>query len=76
MADRSDRKFRSRDSDSFSSRSAMDEPPNSRLFIVCSKQLTEDDFRAAFSKFGEIEEIWVVKDRTTGERKGRFKRYK
>lgn len=47
-----------------------EDPPYSRLFIVGSKQLTEDDFRNAFSKFGEIEEIWVVKDRQTGERKG------
>lgn len=68
MAERS--RFRSRDSDSFSSRSGMDEPPNSRLFIVCSKQLTEEDFKEAFSRFGDIEEIWVVKDRTSGERKG------
>lgn len=49
-----------------------DDPPYSRLFIVGSKQLSEDDFRGAFSKFGEIEEVWVVKDRHTGERKGRF----
>lgn len=69
MADRS--RFRSRDSDSSSSRTGMEEPPNSRLFIVCSKQLTEEDFRDAFSKFGEIEEIWVVKDRNSGERKGK-----
>lgn len=47
-----------------------DEPPYSRLFIIGSKQLAEEDFRGAFSKFGEIEEIWVVKDRQTGERKG------
>ena len=36
-----------------------------------TKQLTEDDFREAFSKYGDIEEIWVVKDRQTGERKGK-----
>ena len=50
--------------------SKQDEPPNSRLFIVCGKSVTEDDFREAFHKFGTIEEIWMVKDRTTGEPKG------
>lgn len=70
MADRVDRRNRLKDSEG--SRSGTDEPPNSRLFIVCSKQLTEDDFRSSFSRFGEIEEIWVVKDRSTGDRKGKF----
>lgn len=51
-------------------RNTSDDPPNSRLFIVSNKTLTEDDFREAFAKFGNIEEIWVVKDRQTGERKG------
>lgn len=48
----------------------QDDPPNSRLFIVCGKSVTEEDFREAFHKFGTIEEIWMVKDRTTGEPKG------
>ncbi|KAK7793770.1 hypothetical protein R5R35_000965 [Gryllus longicercus] len=48
----------------------LDDPPNSRLFIVCSKNITEDDFRTAFEKFGTIEEVWVVKDKTSGEPKG------
>ncbi|XP_067006548.1 RNA-binding protein 45 [Anabrus simplex] len=48
----------------------IDDPPNSRLFIVCSKNITEEEFRSAFEKYGSIEEIWVVKDRTTGEPKG------
>lgn len=65
MADR-----RSSFGDYKSSNTNYDDPPYSRLFIVGSRQLTEDDFRSAFSRFGEIEEIWVVKDRQTGERKG------
>lgn len=68
MADRNDRRSRLREGDAF--KSGSDEPPNSRLFIVCGKQLTEEDFRSVFSKYGEIEEIWVVKDRNTGDRKG------
>lgn len=66
MADRGDR----RHSYGETKVSNLEDPPNSRLFIICSKQLSEEDFRNAFSKFGEIEEIWVVKDRQTGERKG------
>ena len=40
-----------------------DDPPNSRLFIVCGKSITEDDFKEAFEPFGVIEEIWVLKDK-------------
>jgi len=59
-----------RDSHPSLKESKQDEPPNSRLFIVCGKSVTEDDFREAFHKYGTIEEIWMVKDRTTGEPKG------
>ncbi|GFG33000.1 hypothetical protein Cfor_09657 [Coptotermes formosanus] len=48
----------------------LDDPPNSRLFIVCNKSITEEEFRNAFKKYGTIEEIWVVRDRNTGEPKG------
>lgn len=48
----------------------LDEPPNSRLFIVCNKSITEEEFRSAFEKYGTIEEIWVVRDRNTGDPKG------
>ncbi|XP_058457344.1 RNA-binding protein 45 [Malaya genurostris] len=47
-----------------------DIPPMSRLFIICSKTVTEDNLREHFAKFGEIEEIWIVKDRQSGETKG------
>jgi len=47
-----------------------DDPPNSRLFIVCGKQITEDQFKETFGSFGTIEEVWMVKDRTTQEPKG------
>ncbi|EFA04331.1 RNA-binding protein 45 isoform X1 [Tribolium castaneum] len=62
MTDRSDRRS--------SLSSNLDEPPNSRLFIIGSKLLCEDDFRKAFEEFGNIEEIWMVRDRQTGESKG------
>lgn len=47
-----------------------DGPPMSRLFIICNKGHTEEQFREKFSTFGEIEDIWVVKDKQTGESKG------
>lgn len=47
-----------------------DDPPNSRLFIVCGKQITEEQFRESFGLYGKIEEVWVLKDRVTGEPKG------
>ncbi|KAK3860302.1 hypothetical protein Pcinc_033632 [Petrolisthes cinctipes] len=53
-----------------SKESKYDDPPHSRLFIVCGKSITEEDFRESFSKYGTIEEIWVVKDRNTEEPKG------
>uniref|UniRef100_A0A2M4BJK6 Putative developmentally regulated rna-binding protein n=1 Tax=Anopheles marajoara TaxID=58244 RepID=A0A2M4BJK6_9DIPT len=51
-------------------KSPADIPPMSRLFIICSKSVTEDNLREHFEKFGDIEEIWIVKDRSTGEGKG------
>eukprot|EP00117_Sycon_ciliatum_P043674 scpid51784/ scgid31593/ RNA-binding protein 45; Developmentally-regulated RNA-binding protein 1; RNA-binding motif protein 45 len=45
-------------------------PPHSRLFVVCGKGRTSDDLRPVFEKYGTIEDIFVVKDRQTGESKG------
>lgn len=47
-----------------------DDPPMSRLFIICNKTNSEEEFRESFSKFGTIEEIWIVKDKVSGEHKG------
>lgn len=53
---------------------SYEDPPHCRLFIIGPKNLSEDDFRKAFQDFGQIEEIWSVKDRATGEKKGSIKR--
>ena len=45
-------------------------PANSRLFILCSRHCTEDMFQKEFSQFGNIEDVWVVKDKRTNENKG------
>lgn len=46
------------------------EPPNSRLFILCSKNLNESDLQQAFDRYGNVEDIWIVKDKNTNESKG------
>lgn len=50
--------------------SNLDTPPFSRLFIIGPKSLTEDDFRKHFMEYGTIEELWMVKDKASGEYKG------
>uniref|UniRef100_A0A8C6NUF7 RNA binding motif protein 45 n=1 Tax=Nothobranchius furzeri TaxID=105023 RepID=A0A8C6NUF7_NOTFU len=45
-------------------------PPNSRLFLVASRCTTEDELRERFSKFGEVQGVWLVKDKQTKEPKG------
>ncbi|XP_062303378.1 RNA-binding protein 45 [Osmerus eperlanus] len=48
----------------------LDDPPNSRLFLVTSRSVSEDVIRDHFSVFGDIQGIWVVKDKQTKESKG------
>ncbi|XP_072292685.1 RNA-binding protein 45 isoform X2 [Eucyclogobius newberryi] len=58
--------------DSSSNRGAenLDDPPNSRLFIVSSRTVTEEQIRDSFSAYGDIQGIWVVKDKNTKESRG------
>lgn len=58
------------DSGSNSGRIDVDNPPFSRVFVVCSKRHTSEDMRAAFEHYGTIEDIWMVKDKTTKENRG------
>lgn len=48
----------------------VDNPPFSRVFVVCSKKHTQDELTTAFHSFGEIEDVWVVKDKLTKENRG------
>lgn len=48
----------------------LDDPPNSRLFAVTSRSITDDAIRESFSVFGDIQGVWVVKDKQTKESKG------
>ena len=53
-----------------SERVNVDTPPFSRVFVVCSKTHKEEDLRAAFMQYGNLEDVWMVKDRMTKENKG------
>uniref|UniRef100_A0A3Q3WA14 RRM domain-containing protein n=1 Tax=Mola mola TaxID=94237 RepID=A0A3Q3WA14_MOLML len=48
----------------------LDDPPNSRLFVVTSRSIAEDVLRESFSVFGDIQAVWLVKDKQTKESKG------
>lgn len=50
--------------------SSIDDPPMSRLFVIHNKSNTEQDFRDSFEKYGNVEDIWLLKDKSTGENKG------
>ncbi|GAB1600983.1 RNA-binding protein 45-like [Argonauta hians] len=47
-----------------------DYPPNSRLFIISGKGITEEEYDKCFSKFGSIQDIWIIRDRQTNDEKG------
>lgn len=47
-----------------------DFPPFSRVFVVCSRNHKEEDIRTAFQPYGNLEDVWMVKDRMTKENKG------
>ncbi|XP_050663656.1 RNA-binding protein 45-like [Leptidea sinapis] len=47
-----------------------DNPPFSRIFVVCNKHMTEEDLRTAFSEYGDIEDLYIPRHRLTGEHKG------
>ncbi|EDO43850.1 predicted protein [Nematostella vectensis] len=58
------------DTSSNSGRIDVDNPPFSRVFIVCSKRHNAEDIRSAFEQYGTIEDVWVVKDKATKENRG------
>lgn len=58
------------DSGSNSGRIDVDNPPFSRVFVVCSKRHSSEDMRMAFEPYGAVEDIWMVKDKTTKENRG------
>lgn len=51
-------------------RNDNDKPPYSRLFIVCSKLHTKEDLLPLFEKYGQVEDMYIPKDRNTRLSKG------
>uniref|UniRef100_A0A182PSA6 RRM domain-containing protein n=1 Tax=Anopheles epiroticus TaxID=199890 RepID=A0A182PSA6_9DIPT len=52
------------------SKEISEEPPMSRLFIICGKQITREQLTKHFESDGTIEECVVITDRRTGQGKG------
>ena len=47
-----------------------EDPPNSRLFILCQKGISEKEFQEKFAEYGKVDDIWIVKDKRTNEDRG------
>jgi len=45
-------------------------PPRSRLFVICGKELTEEDLTEHFKAYGDFEYCKVMTDRNSNESKG------
>ncbi len=56
-----------------SSASRDDEPINSRLFLLCGRNVSEEELKEAFETFGEIKELWIVKEKDSGQSRGKCK---
>lgn len=45
-------------------------PPNSRLFVLCDKNATEEDLIRHFTEYGDIEYCKLIKDKANKQSKG------
>jgi len=51
--------------------SRMQDPESyNRIFILGAKNCTEDSLRDVFSEYGNVKDVYFVRDRRTDERKG------
>lgn len=41
-----------------------------RLFVIVPKEMTEKDLTDEFSIYGQLDSITLIRDKSTGERKG------
>lgn len=53
-----------------SGRSENEQEKYVRLFVIVPKGLSEEELRAEFSKYGEIDGITMIRDKVTRECKG------
>jgi len=56
------------------SQSGNDRESYNRVFILGTKECSEETLHDFFSKFGIVKDVYFVTDRFTGERKGGFGR--
>ncbi|EGC31849.1 hypothetical protein DICPUDRAFT_8590, partial [Dictyostelium purpureum] len=47
-----------------------DHPPNSRLFVVCNKNITEEELNNKFKDFGNLEHVKLIREKHSNESKG------
>lgn len=49
-----------------------DDPPYSRLFVVYNRNdpVSDTELRNDFSPYGDIQDIFIVKDKSSGDPKG------
>jgi RNA recognition motif-containing protein len=52
------------------SREPEDTPPRSRLFVICSKEFTEEELAEKFRLYGDIEYCKLIRDKNSHESKG------
>lgn len=52
------------------SREPEDTPPRSRLFVICSKEFSEEELTAKFRVYGDLEYCKLMRDKQTQESKG------
>ena len=46
--------------------------PRARIFILVSKSSSQEEVEEEFSRFGEIDHVQILTDRSTGESKVRY----
>lgn len=54
----------------FNKTADIDDPPFSRLFLLIPKAMSEDELRNAFQVHGNIQDIYIVRDRRSQQSKG------
>jgi RNA recognition motif-containing protein len=52
------------------SREPEDNPPRSRLFVICAKEFAEEELAEKFRAYGDIEYCKLIRDKQTHESKG------
>lgn len=54
----------------YQSKEPEDTPPRSRLFVICSKDFTQEELAERFKLYGDLEYCKLITDKDSGESKG------